>query len=106
MASPRNPPGDTTSNETSSPVLLTPTRALHYRSVRPLITEAELIHMEYFHLICAKEFALFFDLPLWEALILQHTHREAFLHHAALAIALYRGGIRNTTLRPRNAHTT
>ncbi|KAL2843315.1 hypothetical protein BJY01DRAFT_248696 [Aspergillus pseudoustus] len=54
---------------------------------RPLSTETELTHMEYFHLICAKEFALYFELPIWEMLILQQTLREPALHHAALAIA-------------------
>ncbi|KAL2799922.1 hypothetical protein BJX66DRAFT_332548 [Aspergillus keveii] len=85
MSVPRVQPPDA-NNEPS--YLLTPirTRALHYPSAKPLLIEAEIIHMEYFHLICAKEFALFFDLPLWEPLILRHTQYEAFLHHAALAI--------------------
>jgi hypothetical protein len=58
--------------------------------------------MEYFHLICAKDFALFFDLPLWEPLILRHTQHEAFLHHAALAI----GALSRSRYHPPATNTT
>ncbi|RFU27300.1 hypothetical protein B7463_g9049, partial [Scytalidium lignicola] len=42
--------------------------------------------MEYFQVVCAGEFSLFFELPAWENIILQGTLIEPALHHAALAI--------------------
>ncbi|CEL04582.1 hypothetical protein ASPCAL05710 [Aspergillus calidoustus] len=85
MASSRDQHPDASSHIASHTHLSISIRTLRCPPARPL-TETELLHMEYFHLICAKEFALFFDLPVWEDLILQQTHRETFLHHAALAI--------------------
>ena len=43
-------------------------------------------HMEYFHVVCAEEFSIFFELPSWKDVILQVTLAEPTLHHAALAI--------------------
>ncbi|KAL2870709.1 Zn(II)2Cys6 transcription factor domain-containing protein [Aspergillus lucknowensis] len=82
MTSHRDQPRD---GETSSPLSIS-SLTLHDQPAQLLLTEVELIHMEYFHRICAKEFALFFDLPAWENLILQQTRQEVFLHHAGLAI--------------------
>ena len=42
--------------------------------------------MEYFQVVCAREFSLFFELPAWENILLQGTLAEPALHHAALAI--------------------
>ena len=42
--------------------------------------------MEYFQVVCAGEFSLFFELPAWENIILQGTLAEPALHYAALAI--------------------
>jgi hypothetical protein len=60
-------------------------RSLRYPSARPLL-DGEHDHMEYFQVVCAGEFALFFELPTWENIILQGTLAEPALHHAALAI--------------------
>ena len=60
-------------------------RCLQYPSARPLL-DGEHEHMEYFQVICAGEFSLYFELPAWESIILQGTLAEPALHHAALAI--------------------
>lgn len=62
-----------------------PIRSLRYPSARPLL-DGEHEHMEYFQVICAGEFSLFFELPVWRNIILQGTLAEPALHHAALAI--------------------
>jgi hypothetical protein len=62
-----------------------PIRGLAYPSARPLL-DNERGHMEYFHVICAKEFSLYFELPVWENIILESTLAEPALHHAAIAI--------------------
>jgi len=62
-----------------------PTRSLRYPSAKPLL-DGEHEHMEYFQIVCAGEFSLFFELPEWENIILQGTLAEPALHHAALAI--------------------
>jgi hypothetical protein len=62
-----------------------PIRSLRYPSARPLL-DGEHEHMEYFQVVCAGEFSLFFELPAWENIILQGTLAEPALHHAALAI--------------------
>lgn len=62
-----------------------PIRSLRYPSARPLL-DGEHKHMEYFQVVCAGEFSLFFELPAWENIILQGTLAEPALHHAALAI--------------------
>jgi hypothetical protein len=62
-----------------------PIRSLRYPTARPLLGN-EHKHMEYFQVICAGEFSLFFELPAWEDIILQGTLAEPTMHHAALAI--------------------
>ena len=62
-----------------------PIRRLRYPSARPLL-DNELAYMEYFQVVCAGEFSLFFELPAWESIILQGTLAEPAMHHAALAI--------------------
>lgn len=62
-----------------------PIRSLRYPSARPLL-DGEHEHMEYFQVVCAGEFSIFFELPAWEYIILQGTLAEPALHHAALAI--------------------
>ncbi|KAK9349917.1 hypothetical protein V1523DRAFT_421418 [Lipomyces doorenjongii] len=60
-------------------------RSLRYPSARPLL-DGEHKHMEYFQVVCAGEFSLFFELSAWKNIILQGTLAEPALHHAALAI--------------------
>jgi Fungal Zn(2)-Cys(6) binuclear cluster domain. len=62
-----------------------PIRRLRYPSARPLLY-GEHMHMEYFQVVCAGEFSLYFELPAWRNIILQATLAEPALHHAALAI--------------------
>ncbi|PMD43722.1 hypothetical protein L207DRAFT_510226 [Hyaloscypha variabilis F] len=62
-----------------------PIHSLRYPSARPLL-DGEHKHMEYFQVVCAGEFSLFFELPAWKNIILQGTLVEPALHHAALAI--------------------
>lgn len=62
-----------------------PIRSPRYPSARSL-SDDELGHMEYFQVVCAGEISLFFELPIWENIILQGTLAEPALHHAALAI--------------------
>jgi hypothetical protein len=62
-----------------------PIRSLRYPSARPLL-DGEHKHMEYFQVVCAGEFSLFFELPAWKNIMLQGTLVEPALHHAALAI--------------------
>lgn len=62
-----------------------PGYSLRYPSGRPLMDD-ERRHMEYFQVICAREFSLYFELPVWENIILRGTLTEPALHHAALAI--------------------
>lgn len=60
-------------------------RSLRYPSAKPLL-DGEHDHMDYFQVVCAEEFSLFFELPEWKNIILQGTLTEPTLHHAALAI--------------------
>jgi hypothetical protein len=62
-----------------------PLRNLPNLSAKPLL-DGEHKHMNYFQVVCAKEFSLFFEHPVWENMILQGTITEPTLHHAALAI--------------------
>ena len=62
-----------------------PIRSMRYPSARPLL-DSEHKHMEYFQVVCAGEFSLFFELSAWENIILQGTLAEPALHHAALAV--------------------
>ncbi|KAH8598528.1 hypothetical protein B0O99DRAFT_44234 [Bisporella sp. PMI_857] len=68
-----------------------PIRSLRYPSARPLL-DSEHKHMEYFQVVCAGEFSLFFELPAWENIILQGALAEPALHHAALAIGALASG--------------
>jgi hypothetical protein len=42
---------------------------------------------DYFRLVCAKEFTLYFDDPIWGDLILRLVHHEPFAYRAALAMS-------------------
>ncbi|KAL7966035.1 hypothetical protein HDV63DRAFT_397478 [Trichoderma sp. SZMC 28014] len=66
--------------DTTSPIC-----NLQHPSARPLL-DGEHKHMEYFQVVCAREFSLIFELPAWDNIILQGTLAEPALHHAALAI--------------------
>jgi hypothetical protein len=77
-----------------------PIRGLRYPSVRPLL-DGEHEHMEYFQVVCAGEFSLFFELPAWKNIILQATLAEPALHHAALAI----GALTSSRYHPDIWHT-
>ncbi|KAI1024249.1 hypothetical protein LB504_005057 [Fusarium proliferatum] len=59
--------------------------SLRYPSAKPLLA-GEYQHMEYFRVVCAGEFSLFFEVAEWEDIIVQGTLAEPALHHAALAI--------------------
>lgn len=59
--------------------------SLQYPYARPLLDD-ERSHMDYFQDVCARDFSLYFELPIWENIILQATRSEPALHHAALAI--------------------
>ncbi|PMD33485.1 hypothetical protein L207DRAFT_571625 [Hyaloscypha variabilis F] len=43
-------------------------------------------HFDYFINICAKEFSLYFESPVWESVILKAALTEPCIRHAALAI--------------------
>ncbi|OAA63648.1 hypothetical protein SPI_03811 [Niveomyces insectorum RCEF 264] len=58
--------------------------------------------MAYFQAVCAGEFSLFFELPTWEAIVLQGTLTEPALHHAALAI----GALARRRYHPDRRHKT
>ena len=77
-----------------------PLRGLRYPSARPLLV-GEHEHMEYFQVVCAEEFSLFFELPVWKSIILQATLAEPALHHAALAI----GALTRSRYHPDIWHT-
>lgn len=49
--------------------------------------EQESILFDYFRTICARDFALYYESPIWESLILRLSHQEPFAYHAALAIS-------------------
>ena len=57
--------------------------------------------MEYFQVVCAREFSLFFELPAWEHIVLQGTLAEPALHHAALAI----GALTSSRYHPNTCQT-
>ncbi|KAH8674154.1 hypothetical protein BX600DRAFT_457124 [Xylariales sp. PMI_506] len=62
-----------------------PVRSLRYPSARPLL-DCERGHMEYFQVVCAREFSIYYELPVWESIVLQGTLVEPTIHYAALAI--------------------
>lgn len=78
-----------------------PIHGLRYPSARPLL-DGEHEHMEYFQVVCAGEFSLFFELPAWKNIILQGTLAEPALHHAALAI----GALASSRYYPNKWQTT
>ncbi|TRX88016.1 hypothetical protein FHL15_011071 [Xylaria flabelliformis] len=45
------------------------------------------LEFEFFTLICAPEYGIFFETPFWESLVLQSAVREPCIYHAALAIS-------------------
>ena len=75
-------------------------RNLRYPAARPLL-DGEQVHMEYFQVVCAGEFSLYFEVPVWEHIILQGTLAEPALHHAALAI----GALTSSRYHPDTWHT-
>ena len=48
----------------------------------------EVIIFDYFRSICAQEFSLYFQSPIWERFVLYVAHAEAWAFHAALAISV------------------
>jgi len=63
--------------------LLRPSLPYHIRN----LTHAEASRLDYFRLVCARDFALCFESAPWESLLLRSVHREPSIFHAALAIA-------------------
>ncbi len=61
--------------------------------------------MEYFQVVCAKEFALLFELPLWETVVLQAASVEPAIYHAALAFACLSRNSYHPTTRQVVSHT-
>ncbi|KAJ4209692.1 hypothetical protein NW759_013339 [Fusarium solani] len=64
----------------------------------------EAIIFDYFLSICAQEFSLYFQSPIWERFVLYAVHAEAWAFHAALAISVlsrrsYAPSHNNTTLQ-------
>lgn len=57
--------------------------SLPKHSDSPSSVEANLF--DFFRHVCAKEFSLFFEHAMWEALILRTAHTEPSIYHAALA---------------------
>ncbi|OAL30711.1 hypothetical protein AYO22_01331 [Fonsecaea multimorphosa] len=49
--------------------------------------DCEATNFEYFRSVCARDFALYFESPLWEALVLRYALAEESIFHAALAIS-------------------
>lgn len=43
---------------------------------------------DYFRSICAREFSLYFQSPIWENFVLYAAHTEAWAFHAALSISV------------------
>ena len=69
--------------------------------------QCDTVHFEYFRLVCAKEFALYFELPPWETTLLRVVHTEPCLHHAALALgALSRSRYQPGSLRSLHQSTS
>jgi len=51
------------------------------------LTHAEASHLDYFRLVCAKDFALCLESEMWTGLLLRAVYQEPSIYHAALAIA-------------------
>lgn len=66
-----------------------PSLHAHIPSFNPVLhyQEHESGLFDYFRVVCAKEFTLYFDEPIWEDLILRLVHHEPFAYHAALAMS-------------------
>lgn len=51
-----------------------------------LVSRFEFIQFEFFRLVCAPEYGIFFETPSWESLVLRSAFTEPCIYHAALAI--------------------
>jgi hypothetical protein len=60
---------------------------LHRPSHMHNLTHIDANHLDYFRLVCARDFALYFESDSWETLLLQAAHREPSIYHAVLAIS-------------------
>ena len=47
----------------------------------------EVLHFEYFRVVCIPEFSLYFQEVMWETIVLQAISSEPCMRHAALAIS-------------------
>ncbi|CAI6065189.1 unnamed protein product [Clonostachys chloroleuca] len=65
---------------------LLPNPLVHNRQHVPPLLNLDGLHMDYFRVVCAPEFSLYFELPIWENLILQAATTDATIYLAALAI--------------------
>jgi len=61
--------------------LVRPSLPYHMRN----LTHAEASHLDYFRLVCARDFALYLVSGPWESLLLRSVHLEPSICHAALA---------------------
>ncbi|KAH8660882.1 hypothetical protein BGZ60DRAFT_530882 [Tricladium varicosporioides] len=63
--------------------LFAPKRLSYFPESRP---RCDAIHFDYFLEVCTPEFSLYFDLPIWQDIIVQVAISEPCIQHAALAI--------------------
>ncbi|OAP58568.1 hypothetical protein AYL99_07658 [Fonsecaea erecta] len=48
----------------------------------------EASNFDYFRRVCARDFALYFESPWWEGVVLRYAHAEPSIFHAALSISV------------------
>ncbi|OKL61535.1 hypothetical protein UA08_03312 [Talaromyces atroroseus] len=66
--------------------LLQPSLKPNHLGMLLLSTSEDSAHFGYFINVCAKDFSLFFESPVWESIVLQAACTEPCIRHAALAI--------------------
>ncbi|KAI3321773.1 hypothetical protein HD806DRAFT_146685 [Xylariaceae sp. AK1471] len=64
-----------------------PFRHRHPTGRSNVVPYFESVQFEFFRLVCAPEYGLFFETPSWESLVLQSAITEPCVYHAALAIS-------------------
>ncbi|PVH99873.1 hypothetical protein DM02DRAFT_728905 [Periconia macrospinosa] len=61
--------------------------ARHIKRVKSGCQTCNINLFDYFRVVCAQEFALFYESPDWKNLVLNAVFNEKFAYHAALAIS-------------------
>ncbi|KUJ19625.1 uncharacterized protein LY89DRAFT_730888 [Mollisia scopiformis] len=64
------------------------------------LNHLEVLHFDYFKNVCAPEFSLYFEDPLWEGIVLQAALKEPCIQYAILAI----GSLSRSQLVPESWH--